>query len=83
MHSHCFKQHTQEYYTCPLCLKSLGDMTMYFQVRSAPHSDLTSRTNLTCSQPLHASCLETGSHMSMPASVAAHFLPIDRLCGYD
>ena len=35
MHSHCFKQHTQEYYTCPLCLKSLGDMTVYFQVRSA------------------------------------------------
>ena len=37
MHSHCFKQHTQEYYTCPLCLKSLGDMAVYIQVCIAHH----------------------------------------------
>lgn len=50
MHSHCFKQHTQEYYTCPLCLKSLGDMAVYIQmidsllVKERPlHPDLASQ----------------------------------------
>ena len=33
MHSHCFEQYTKYNYTCPLCSKSVGDMTVYFQVR--------------------------------------------------
>lgn len=30
MHSHCFAQYTRYNYTCPLCAKSLGDMSVYF-----------------------------------------------------
>lgn len=32
MHSHCFAQYTRYNYTCPLCAKSLGDMSVYFRM---------------------------------------------------
>eukprot|EP00884_Botryococcus_braunii_P013452 jgi/Botrbrau1/22107/Bobra.0206s0033.1 len=32
MHSHCFAQHTRYNYTCPVCFKSLGDMSVYFRM---------------------------------------------------
>ena len=32
MHSHCFAQYTRYNYTCPVCAKSLGDMSVYFQM---------------------------------------------------
>ncbi len=32
MHSHCFAQHTRYNYTCPVCTKSLGDMSVYFRM---------------------------------------------------
>ena len=32
MHSHCFAQYTRYNYTCPVCAKSLGDMTVYFRM---------------------------------------------------
>lgn len=31
MHAHCFDEYTTEYYYCPLCHKSLTDMTEYFE----------------------------------------------------
>lgn len=31
MHAHCFDEYTTEYYICPLCRKSLTDMTAYFR----------------------------------------------------
>lgn len=30
MHSHCFAQYTRYNYTCPVCSKSMGDMSIYF-----------------------------------------------------
>lgn len=30
MHSHCFAQYTRYNYTCPICAKSMGDMSVYF-----------------------------------------------------
>ncbi|KQK05031.1 zinc finger protein BRUTUS [Brachypodium distachyon] len=30
MHSACFQAYTCSHYTCPICSKSLGDMTVYF-----------------------------------------------------
>ncbi|CAM0954073.1 unnamed protein product [Alopecurus aequalis] len=30
MHSACFQAYTCTHYTCPICCKSLGDMTVYF-----------------------------------------------------
>ena len=30
MHSHCFGQYTRYNYTCPICAKSMGDMSVYF-----------------------------------------------------
>ena len=30
MHSHCFAQYTRFNYTCPVCSKSMGDMSIYF-----------------------------------------------------
>lgn len=35
MHSHCFEQYTRYNYTCPICTKSVGDMTVYFQMIDA------------------------------------------------
>lgn len=35
MHSHCFAAYTRYSYTCPICFKSLGDMSVYWQVGSA------------------------------------------------
>eukprot|EP00899_Mesostigma_viride_P010207 jgi/Mesvir1/19188/Mv11510-RA.1 len=35
MHSACFQMYTRERYTCPICTKSLGDMTMYFGMLDA------------------------------------------------
>lgn len=35
MHSHCFGQYTRYNYTCPICTKSVGDMTVYFQMIDA------------------------------------------------
>ena len=32
MHSSCFAQHTLHRYTCPICFKSVGDLTLYFQM---------------------------------------------------
>ncbi|KAG1677148.1 hypothetical protein FOA52_000954 [Chlamydomonas sp. UWO 241] len=32
MHSSCFAAYTRYNYTCPLCAKSIGDMTVYFQM---------------------------------------------------
>lgn len=32
MHSSCFAAYTQHRYTCPVCLKSVGDLTLYFQM---------------------------------------------------
>lgn len=32
MHSHCFAQYTRYDYTCPICCKSLGDMSVYFRM---------------------------------------------------
>ena len=32
MHSHCFGQYTRYHYTCPICAKSLGDMSVYFRM---------------------------------------------------
>ena len=52
MHSHCFKQHTQEYYTCPLCLKSLGDMAVYIQVCISASITLTANIPARCTMPL-------------------------------
>ena len=31
-HSHCFEQYTRYNYTCPVCSKSLGDMSVYFRM---------------------------------------------------
>ena len=30
MHSHCFAQYTRYNYSCPICSKSMGDMSIYF-----------------------------------------------------
>lgn len=32
MHSHCFGQYTRYNYTCPICSKTMGDMSMYFRM---------------------------------------------------
>lgn len=32
IHSHCFRDYTRYNYTCPVCLKSIGDMTVYFRM---------------------------------------------------
>jgi len=32
MHSHCFAQYTRFHYACPVCAKSLGDMSVYFRM---------------------------------------------------
>ena len=32
MHTHCFVAYTRYNYTCPLCAKSLGDMSVYFRM---------------------------------------------------
>ncbi|KAK9834239.1 hypothetical protein WJX84_003552, partial [Apatococcus fuscideae] len=32
MHSHCFAQYSHYNYTCPICVKSIGDMTAYFSM---------------------------------------------------
>ena len=32
MHSHCFGQYTRYNYTCPVCSKTMGDMSMYFRM---------------------------------------------------
>lgn len=32
MHSHCFGQYTKYNYTCPVCSKSMGDMSVYFRM---------------------------------------------------
>lgn len=32
MHSHCFGQYTRYNYTCPVCSKSMGDMSVYFKM---------------------------------------------------
>ncbi|KAI8085159.1 zinc-ribbon-domain-containing protein [Halteromyces radiatus] len=31
IHKPCYKKHIQSSYQCPICLKSLGDMSLYFQ----------------------------------------------------
>ncbi|XP_050237589.1 zinc finger protein BRUTUS [Mercurialis annua] len=35
MHSACFQAYTCSHYTCPICSKSLGDMTVYFGMLDA------------------------------------------------
>ncbi|KAJ4767892.1 zinc finger protein-like protein [Rhynchospora pubera] len=35
MHSACFQAYTCSHYTCPICWKSLGDMTVYFGMLDA------------------------------------------------
>lgn len=35
MHSACFQAYTCSHYTCPLCSKSMGDMTVYFGMLDA------------------------------------------------
>ncbi|EFN52596.1 hypothetical protein CHLNCDRAFT_138627 [Chlorella variabilis] len=32
MHSHCFAAYTRYAYTCPVCFKSLGDMSVYWKM---------------------------------------------------
>ena len=32
MHSHCFAQYARYNYTCPVCAKSMGDMSVYFRM---------------------------------------------------
>lgn len=32
MHSSCFAAYTRYNYTCPICSKSIGDMSVYFQM---------------------------------------------------
>jgi len=32
MHSHCFAAYTRYSYTCPVCFKSLGDMSVYWKM---------------------------------------------------
>ncbi|KAK9840584.1 hypothetical protein WJX81_003072 [Elliptochloris bilobata] len=32
MHSHCFAQYARYNYTCPVCVKSMGDMSVYFRM---------------------------------------------------
>ena len=31
MHVDCYDTYTQQHWTCPICLKSLGDMTRYYE----------------------------------------------------
>ncbi|KAK3247543.1 hypothetical protein CYMTET_42962 [Cymbomonas tetramitiformis] len=35
MHSSCYKEYTRTSYTCPICSKSLADMTIYFSMLDA------------------------------------------------
>ena len=35
MHTSCFSAHTRSDYTCPICSKSLGDMSTYFRMLDA------------------------------------------------
>ncbi|KAK1359771.1 Zinc ion binding protein [Heracleum sosnowskyi] len=39
MHSSCFQAYTCSHYTCPICIKSLGDMQMYFEMLDAYLAD--------------------------------------------
>jgi zinc finger-like protein len=32
LHSSCFAQYTRYNYTCPVCCKSIGDMSVYFKM---------------------------------------------------
>ena len=32
MHSHCFAAYTRYSYTCPVCFKSLGDLSVYWKM---------------------------------------------------
>eukprot|EP00180_Rhodochaete_pulchella_P000204 Plantae.Rhodophyta-Rhodochaete_pulchella.ctg11421.p2 GENE.Plantae.Rhodophyta-Rhodochaete_pulchella.ctg11421~~Plantae.Rhodophyta-Rhodochaete_pulchella.ctg11421.p2 ORF type:complete len:115 (+),score=5.89 Plantae.Rhodophyta-Rhodochaete_pulchella.ctg11421:30-374(+) len=32
MHSHCYEQYTKTHYTCPICCRSLADMTSYYRM---------------------------------------------------
>jgi zinc finger-like protein len=32
LHSSCFAQYTRYNYTCPVCCKSMGDMSVYFKM---------------------------------------------------
>eukprot|EP00882_Tetradesmus_deserticola_P019254 GHRQ01020714.1.p5 GENE.GHRQ01020714.1~~GHRQ01020714.1.p5 ORF type:complete len:114 (+),score=38.93 GHRQ01020714.1:521-862(+) len=32
LHSACFAQYARYAYTCPICCKSIGDMSMYFRM---------------------------------------------------
>ena len=68
IHSHCFAQYTRYNYTCPVCAKSLGDMTVYFRmIDSLVQHDLSALPSVyskriqvsAVSLPARCSCLST------------------------
>lgn len=74
MHSHCFAQYTRYNYTCPVCSKTMGDMSMYFRMIDslvARSDDLPA--GYACRKQVRL--LLPGSCMlSLTASFTLHFL---------
>ena len=63
MHTSCFTQYTRSAYTCPICCRSLGDMSAYFSMidnllaQERPHGELEGRTQ----QILCNDCTQRGT----------------------
>lgn len=74
MHSHCFATYSRYNYKCPICSKSIGDMTVYFQMldsllaseRLPP--EFAGRTQL-------VSCLDCGKSGFAPWHYVYHKCP--------
>lgn len=81
MHSHCFAAYTRYSYTCPVCFKSLGDMSVYWKMidslLAAGESWLRAVVHLPCCLAAAASACTRGC-----ACVhAARWLPAGRWWG--
>ena len=76
MHTSCFKEHSKHSFTCPTCSKSMGDMSVYFQMLESlvaaeadfmPEEDKRRTSRIICN--------DCGDHSTVPFHYVYHQCP--------
>eukprot|EP00891_Asterochloris_glomerata_P008539 jgi/Astpho2/8539/Aster-05573 len=72
MHSHCFGQYTKYNYTCPVCSKSMGDMSVYFRMIDSLTARIDDLPPEYASRRQNVLCHDCGQRSEVPFHFVYH-----------
>lgn len=74
MHSSCFAEYTEHFYTCPICCRSVGDLSLYFRMLDSLLAAETLPPELaSLTQKVH--CNDCGANREAPFHFVYHKCP--------